>query len=121
MNRRVIGVAVSSALLGSLATACLAQGQGGFGSQGGFPQGARRGGFGRQGGQFGRQGGQFGGPGGQFGGPGGPFGMMMRGGMNDRDPLVTHVFELINRSDVQTAIKQSTPSFSAISSKHCSS
>lgn len=98
MNNRIFASTLAAAFFASCAAAGLAQG--GFGpGQGGFQRG-RRGGFRGQGG--------FAGPGGQFGqfGPGarGGFGMQFAQ-TNDRNPLTSHVYALVNRPDVQNNIR----------------
>jgi hypothetical protein len=89
MSNRMVRLALVGALAGALAAPALAQDPGGFGGQ-------RRGGRGDFGGF---QRGQRGPGAGQFGQGG--FGMRMG---QEKNPLVTHVFELINRPDVQNEI-----------------
>lgn len=100
MNLKITGVVLAGTLLGALATASYAQDTG---TQGG--QGQGRQGRGQRGGMRGNRG--FGGQngGGFGGGRGGAFGVgRQRGGQPDRNPMTTHVMELINRADVQNNI-----------------
>lgn len=90
MNRTITGFLFAGSL--AFATSGVAQVQGAGGS--GF-QGSGR--FGRF--QRGQQG--FGG---QFGGGRMGFGVGPMSGQNDHNPLVTHVYDLVQRSDVQSEI-----------------
>src|SRR2546423_15234716 len=89
MVKNLVRLGIASLSLAALISTAVAQTTPGQQGQGG---GGRRGGRGG-----------FGGP----GGPGGGFGQggFNRGGrQNSHDPLVTHVLELIQRSDVQTEL-----------------
>lgn len=105
MLRKVTYIFISGWLAASAVSAVSAQGQGGPGVFGGFRGQQGAGGFG--GFQRGQRGLGPGGAGGAFG-PGG--GMMGRGGImglmggQDRNPLVSHAFELVHRPDVQSEL-----------------
>jgi hypothetical protein len=94
MNNRILRFVLGGSLIAALASSAIAQDPGQFGGQGRGRRGGMPGGFGGPGGQGGQGGGMFG-----RGGPG-----SVGQGQNDHNPLVSHVMELIYRSDVRTEI-----------------